>query len=697
MNHLKRSGPAWATVALASLFVSGLACSDSSAPPVIEADTGMTVPVDVMSNVDAVAPSDRGPAIDGGADVGGDVGSPTDGTDVPIVADRLDPLDNSPLSDAFPLIDAPERVDEGVTPDGGPGVDAPALPDLPPADDGAGTGDVRGPTDVTSADAGCAAPALMTTSRTFTGNLATVTLGAGFNPLASALAATCLEAPGGTPTCTGTGSRTLRMQFVRDSTTLKTTLGLTANASFDSGVYSGDASASFYRSSEVRSDSAYLVLDVVVTFDAQTLPSPRLTAETIERLRADPEGFVATCGTDYVSAITRGGVFRAVYAFSSLTTSDVETLQTSFSAGGGSWTAGGTFQRSLERQTSHYRSQLFVMQSGGRLEPVGLTPAQLIEQATRFGAAGADGGAGTLNCATAYPVAVETRPYYQTLNFPIGQRYPNITAQINEFANTANTWDQVRVFRNDLDDRLTRSGRLATTACATDMARYTARRAEIDAFYAAMQAKRDACLEVHYCGATAACLRPLTPPTLLLPRLSDPLRCGPACTDGINSTYESDDRGYCTRCTFTPPAFETYQTDFVDNLAASTCRYMRPGARVSAQLRGYVTHRACSNYVVNGRFTLQTRSGMNSNGCGLTSGCEVSFADSTRGDRRLELFGAPIDVDPLSTPAQATASMFQTWAYGENNTSCGGVRFRDVVVDLCDPDARVPGGCALPP
>lgn len=539
-------------------------------------------------------------------------------------------------------------------------------------------------------DGGCSPPALVTTTHNYTGDLSRVSLGGGFNALSQDLSGQCLVIPPPSSTCSGTGSRTFQMQFIRESSRLKESLGLSASASYDGGLWSAEASARFFRSTDVRSDSAYLLLDVAVTFDSQTIPDAQLTDGALARLRSDPEGFVASCGTEYVASVTRGGRFRVVYVFSSLTTREKEELSTSFSAGGGNWMAGGSFERSIERATSRYQTQVYVLQSGGRLEPVGLSPAELIAQARNFGSPGPDGGTGTLNCATAYPISIETRPYYATSNIPIGARYPDVTRQLNELTATANTWDQVRFLRNDLEARLGRPGRLATTACVTDLARFTTKQAEIEAFFREVQAKRDACQSINYCGATSACVRALATPSLSLPRLSDPARCGPACTDGANSTYESDDYGYCTRCTWTWPTTTT-GSNTAAGVMRSECRYMRPGAQVLAQARGRLGPPPCSSQTVfYADVNLQTASGVNTDNCTVDT-CRIYYRD-VRSSSVTANASNQIQVDGRTAPTLVRAWLSQDAGWG---VGCGGIQYQGpYTIDLCDSDR--PRGCALP-
>ncbi|MFO0646568.1 MAG: hypothetical protein U0326_10050 [Polyangiales bacterium] len=522
-------------------------------------------------------------------------------------------------------------------------------------------------------------PALVTTTHSYSGDLATVTIGAGFNPLtASVTTRSCLVAPTSTPSCT-LRARDFRMQFLQNSNELKSSLRLSAGASFESGFWDAEASARFFRSSEVRSDSAYLLLDVEVTFGAEVLSAPTLSLSSISRLSADPAGFVAACGTEYVSSITRGGIFRAVYIFESLSTWDRNNLAASFSAGGFDWTAMASVQSAIERSTSRYQTQLFVTQSGGALAPVDLTPGALIETARHFGASGVDGGPGAIDCASATPIAVQTSPYYTAEGVPVGARYPDLTAQLNELNNLASAYDRVRVLRNDLGARTARPGRLSSSVCSPDSAQFTALADRIDAYMASAEHKRDACIQINLCGANPQCLITLPTAPTSLPRLLDPAHCGPACTDGALSTYESDEFGYCTRCTWTWPTVVT-QDEGRDNLMRSWCRYMRPGARVTYNGTGAIV----GDYMF---VNIQGTSGPNRGSA--VGAAEINLHSPPRWAGFLL---GNVDVSASTdSPTEVDVWLDQVRGW-QGGTGGLGLRFEGWTIDICDADRS--GSCA---
>lgn len=251
MHRLKSKGK-WAGI----LVVVSLSCVESTptaSPPDANA-TDQPVERDATSS-DIVTP-------------------PTDivsiGTDAQKLPDTA--VDAHISTDVAPT-DSPSFLDGGLFFDGSSdaAVDSGAPLDVPttPSD----TSVVLADTGVRDAQASADAciPALVTTTHSYSGNLTTVTIGAGFNPLTASLATrSCLAPTSTTPTCTA-GTRTFRMQFIQNSSELKSSLRLSASASYDSGVWGAEASASFFRSSEIRSDSAYLLLDVEATFGAEVL------------------------------------------------------------------------------------------------------------------------------------------------------------------------------------------------------------------------------------------------------------------------------------------------------------------------------------------------------------------------------------------------------------------------------------------
>jgi len=473
------------------------------------------------------------------------------------------------------------------------------------------------------------------------------------------------------------------MELVKSATSLRQTLELSAAASYSAGVTKADASASFFRSDNITTDSVYLVLDVQVTYESAGLDSVTLTEDALSKLKRDPALFIASCGDQFVSSMKRGGLFRAVYQFVGVSENRKNEISAKFSGAYANWSANSSFKQALEQTSSRYETRLYVLQSGGTLNAVGMSPAELIEQASTFGS----------TCADAYPIAIDTSPYYAATNFPAEARYPDITEQIDILGALSVDYDAVRIARNDVTQRLARPGRLDSPGCEGDKKKLADRKDELDEYLASASRKVAACQVVGPCGASAQCKKVLPVPDLELPRLDNPKTCGPACTDGNGSSYESDDRGYCTRCTFQGMDQATQQ-ESADGLFGSTCKYMRRGADVVIRARGTVSARSCSpdgNYHT--QLALQATSQPNVLGDANNNTCASACAYNgewmtTPNDVVLE---AHMSIGGEAADSSMEAHILQ-FAGLDSGTSCAGTRYTDWEIDICDADR--PEGCA---
>lgn len=520
----------------------------------------------------------------------------------------------------------------------------------------------------------------------YAGLLPSMQLGSGVQSLSGSVVDRCIRADDIPPFSKTTFSRRFRMKFVQEADELKRALSIDAAASFELGVYSAEASARFFQSEELNSESAYLVLDVEATLPPITLTTAALTDRALEKLRHHPDEFLAQCGDQYVSSISQGGIFIAVYRFSGLGAKSKQELAISLSASGGNWTASGDFRKSLSTVTSRYRTELFVLQQGGTFSKVNLTPEELIREASEFG--------GTkLTQENAYPVRASTRSYYTVNNWPGGARYSQTTEQLRAISAVSADYDRARVFRNDLRLRLqNRPGRLNEPKCQFDRQVFESKLEETEKYIAAVEAKARHCRSASGCGAPTKCLETVPVPSFEPPRLTQD--CGPRCTDGIDSDYEFDAFGYCTRCIWKGQSKRTSFNNSAQPAFEATCKYLRRGANVLVRATGKFSHRTSENHGAWLHVKLEAASEPEKFECNdVREACAEYLVDTEEGktpDAPTSFdLRANVNVGQGTVDSSVVGSLFQVHCQKHDGTHAShrGCAYSDVKLEICDTDA----------
>lgn len=510
-------------------------------------------------------------------------------------------------------------------------------------------------------------------------------LGVGFNTLSGETAGRCLDQVE-VPSCTETGkSWRYSVKFISDTKSLKQALDVSASASFSAGVYSADAAAKFASSKHARSDSAYLYLSSEVTFD-DTVSSRGLAAASIATLRADSERFVAQCGDAYVASVQKGARFRAIYEFKHVSSGSQQDLAVTLGGGGAGWSADASFKKALEESLDHYEYELFVLQDGGRFESSTMTPTELIAKAQAFPT--------QVSCANATTISALTKSYYTAPGFPDGLRLPDLTRNAQIISDLAPSLDEARIARNDVTERLLNPGRLSESACASDKARLVAHGAALDSFIAWTEAQGRACNVISRNGPSKACVTSAASrPGFELPRLDDPTRCGPRCTEGVDSTFSSDNYGYCQRCTWRPRPEAQGRQGVQDDFFRSECRFMRRGTKVLVRASGDVlTLLNSSEGSVATNFELAGQSGRQSFSCG--SGDCRHRSDNHDGTIPFSL-SQYMSVDKLSDMSTIAAWLHHGECYKQiSYVSRKHCKYVNVKFDICD--VSNPKGCDSP-
>jgi hypothetical protein len=427
----------------------------------------------------------------------------------------------------------------------------------------------------------------------FSGSLNQLQLGIGIFTPASAPEGTCVCVPQTDGGCTNPaqvcstagGGQTFHLKTETDSLSIQTDLGVSAEAAFDDGFWSGDATAQFLQQSSLTTDSVYLLLTADVTFNSQILSNVNLSPDALADLKADPRTFLQHCGDRYVSEATYGGYFHAIYQFSGVSESEKTSLTATFNIGD-DWgdSASASFVNAVTQASSKYQTELWVSEGGGNFRAaVSLDPSKLITQATGF--------ASTVNCSNSIPVSVSTLSYYTTRNWPIIPEvvyYPDVSAQVAQIRSLASSYVAVKQFENDIKGRYERLENLQSNVdCQKDRDLYNQKLQEVEDYLTLAGQELDRCgALVGLCADISMCLTPPPVPDLTLWPLIDPAQCGPICAGNGYATYESDNYGYCTRCTWSFPAPLAGLPD-LSFLDKSTCGFMRPGASVTVSASGY--------------------------------------------------------------------------------------------------------------
>jgi hypothetical protein len=288
-------------------------------------------------------------------------------------------------------------------------------------------------------DAGaCSLPtSIATYENRFVGTFPGVALGVGLNSLTGAPAGSCLniEQPG---QCVDRlNSVEFRSVFIQNASELRQQLGASVAAGADTPFFSGETSAAFASSSATRSDSSYLYLEASVQLDTDVTPSVALSPDKAQILQRDPVGFLAACGDSYISNITSGGLFRAIYEFKHLTDASKKDLSAALSLSGIDWSVDASYRASVQTFLDRFESRLYVFQEGGVAAIAPVTIDGLLTRAREF--------VGTINCKTAVPIRAGTKTYYTVSGLPPGMRIPSLQEARNALADVIPQLDAARV------------------------------------------------------------------------------------------------------------------------------------------------------------------------------------------------------------------------------------------------------------
>lgn len=509
----------------------------------------------------------------------------------------------------------------------------------------------------------------------------TTQIGGGWNSLLTNAAGNCI-ASAVTRTLDGVPAgrvESFKFYMVEEASHLRESLSLSASASYNSGIYSADATASYARDRHVSSYSTYLVLESSVRFPEQTLAHFAIEEDRLAILARSPSAFVGACGDHFVASVVRGGVFRVVFRFNGLSGRDRHEMSASLGGSAGFVSGSASMASTLETFRSRYETSITVFRGGAPAAPFSGSLAELIDEGRRFVA--------TVTPETAVPVEVGTKSYYNADNFPACAALPDYQDEFRAIDAVARAGDDARVAINDLTTRIAMGGRLVEPACDATLAAVNTRLADLRAYQLQLQHVFDACARVEQ-----SCVVP-SPVDISMPRI--PAECGPTCAVGDGATDASDSLGYCTRCEWRVPgpiSVNHNSTGF-----NNACHFMRPHARTMARLR--VSAASVDGHDIGRNIWSWMDVSLAMSGDGVST-CPVPGSDGTCTFSSAR--GGIYSIGTLSNHVRALAGDSTAYIYAARCTSAGDQRcsFSNVVLQICDESADEAIGCRtldLPP
>ena len=196
-------------------------------------------------------------------------------------------------------------------------------------------------------------------------------LGGGFDIVSHMSHLSCLQLEGARTEVTTPGGPTdFQLKVVDNSASLAQSLSISAEASFQMGVYSGDAKASFAAETKTNSSSLYVVASAVVhgetvQYPAKELQQLKLTPESAALLTRDPWAFHESYGTHFVVGQVLGGELYCVVEITTSSTEEQMSLTAQVSGSGDGITGKADFTGRLSQMTSGRNINVWIHKVGG--------------------------------------------------------------------------------------------------------------------------------------------------------------------------------------------------------------------------------------------------------------------------------------------------------------------------------------------
>lgn len=189
-----------------------------------------------------------------------------------------------------------------------------------------------------------------------------VNLGMGFASLTGEVLGHCIE-PVETQQ-SGTNVDELEVNYAEDVSSLSNTLGVTAEASAEFGLFSVSAEAKYVAESASTRKSSFLVVRSVAMAPLAALTAYRLKTDALALLKANPQGFYRRCGDQFVAAVQSGATFSAIAKIESASAADRDFLHAHAKASYLGFGGGGGVDREVKSKLDSLDVKFHVIQSG---------------------------------------------------------------------------------------------------------------------------------------------------------------------------------------------------------------------------------------------------------------------------------------------------------------------------------------------
>ncbi|MFM0211356.1 hypothetical protein PQQ96_28570 [Paraburkholderia sediminicola] len=183
---------------------------------------------------------------------------------------------------------------------------------------------------------------------------ARLTVGAGYDSTSGEVHPACInQTDADLPAPDSTGQRgNMLLKYVTSEDDVAKSLGISVNASFGFGLYSGDVNVQYLDSGKINQYTSYLLVTSSNENSKQMLRRYTLNSAAKAALKKGIEAFVELCGDQFVSGKITGGSLTGMITATSTTQQEQTDAAATLQAAG--W--GGSIDASVQSKLSSYES-----------------------------------------------------------------------------------------------------------------------------------------------------------------------------------------------------------------------------------------------------------------------------------------------------------------------------------------------------